>query len=389
MAQYIRAPIETSPDTLANNVYAFIQSVFPNWVPNDGNLDAWLIRSIAQLASENRAIASDVQDDIFRYFGSSLMGLPPIDAVSAVGNTTWTLTDSVGHTIPAGTTVAIPDSNGNLQAFQVASDIVVPNGSSATTAGQVAISAVTPGSASSGLGGVGIAIQLIDVISWVSTVVLTGATSGGIDAEDDPTYLARLVTQLQRLSRRPILPQDFSSMALDADPTVARAVAIDGYNPADSSSGNQRMIAIAAVTAAGAGVSTGAKTAISTYLQANREINFIVNVMNPTFTTINVTTTIVVQTGYDTVATHNAVIAAITNYLSPAVWGQDPTVLQGSIANTWVETATLYYNEVITLISNVLGVNRVTALTLNGGTANISLTTPAALTQVGTVTVTP
>ena len=73
------------------------------------NLDVWIIRAISQLASDNRNVASDVQDDIFRYFGSSLMGIQPVDATPAIGNTTWTLTDYLGHTIPAGTTVGITD----------------------------------------------------------------------------------------------------------------------------------------------------------------------------------------------------------------------------------------------------------------------------------------
>jgi uncharacterized phage protein gp47/JayE len=387
---YIKIPLETNQSALAQDIFDYIQGQAPGWAPQDANLDVWIIRAIAQLASDNRNVASDVQDDIFRYFGASLMGIQPIDATPAIGNTTWTLVDYVGHTIPAGTNVGIPDLSGNLQAFQVVSDVVVPNGSNATAAGAVVIRAVQAGTSASGLGGVGIAIQLIDVLDWVANngVVLTGATTGGLDDEDDPTYLARLVTRLQRLSQRPILPNDFSSMALDADPSVWRAVAIDGYNPVDSSYNNQRMVAVAAVDINGAAVSTPVKTAIDTYLQANREVNFIVNVVNPSFTVITVVTTVVGLTGYTQAQVQSAVIAAVQQYLSPATWGQDPAITQSSGSQSWIETTTVYYNEVITAISNVQGVARVTSLTLNGGTANVNLTTPAALTQAGTVTVT-
>jgi len=176
-------------------------------------------------------------------------------------------------------------------------------------------------------------------------------------------------------------------MALDADTSVYRAVAIDGYNPADTTYNNQRMVAVAAVTSTGAGVIPAVKTKIDSYLQANREINFIVNVIDPTFTTINVVVTVVTATGYTNATVDQAITGAIHDYLDPNRWGIDTSVQGETSDQTWVETPILYYNEMITVISNVSGVARVTALTLNGGTANVNLTTPAALTQVGTITI--
>jgi uncharacterized phage protein gp47/JayE len=385
---YIRIPLETNPSTLAQTVFDYITTRAPGWIPAEGNLDVWIIRAITQLAAENRDLATDVQDDIFRYFGASLVGLAPVDATAAQGNTTWTLMDSVGHTISAGTNVGIPDLNGNIMPFYVVNDVVVPNGSTATSSGGVLIRALQAGADSNALGSAGSTVQLIDVIDWVSAITLSGATAGGADAEDDPTYLNRLTQHMQRLSMRPILPADFATMALDADPAVQRAVAIDGYNTADSSFGNQRMVTIAAVDANGAGASTAVKNNIQSYLQANREVNFVVNVMNPNFTTINVVTTFHTLTGYDPTATASSVVAAIQGYLSPASWGEDPTVRESSVANTWIDTPKVYYNEVIALIANVVGVDRVVTLTLNGGTADITLTGPASLTQPGTVTAT-
>jgi uncharacterized phage protein gp47/JayE len=387
---YIKIPLETNQSTLAQEVFDYIQAQAPAWAPQDGNLDVWIVRAVSQLASDNRNVASDVQDDIFRYFGASLMGIQPLDAIAAVGNTTWTLTDYLGHTIPAGTTVGINDLSNNLQAFQVISDVVVPNGSNATTAGAVVIRAVIEGADANDLGSPGTVMQLIDVIDWVAVngVVLTGATTGGQDAEDDTTYLNRLVTHLQRLSQRPILPQDFAAMALDADPSVYRAVAIDNYNPADGTYNNERMVAVASIDANGAASSPTVKANIDAYLQANREVNFIVNVIDPKFTEIDVTTTVVATTGYTQDAVQASVEATIQQYLSPALWGQDPTIVQSGAGQTWIESDTVYYNEVITAISNVVGVDRVVALTLNGGTADVSLAGPAALPQVGTIAVT-
>lgn len=381
---YIRIPLETDPTTLAGDVFDYIIGRAPNWVPQDGNLDVWIIRAVTQLASSNRSIASDVQDDIFRYFGANLMGLQPIDAVSATGTTTWVLIDANGHTIPAGTIVGVPDLLGNVIAFQVVHDVTVTAGNTATASGAVEISAVQPGAAASGLGAVNSPVQLIDVIDWVQSITLTGPTAGGVDDETDNDYLNRLTRKLQGLSQRPILAEDYSSMAMDASTEVARAVTIDGYNPANQTYSNERMVAVAAVNASGLPVSPTAKAQIDAYLQSNREINFIVNVIDPKYTTINITTQVHNTPGYTDSAVDSAVAGAIHNYLDPANWGFEETIND----RTWVESPTVYYNEVIAVISNVTGVDRVISLTLNGGTANIPLATPAALTQVGTIAIT-
>jgi hypothetical protein len=385
---YIKIPIDVDPPTLAQSVFDYITNQAPLWIPNDANLDVWIIRAVTQLASENRSIASDVQDDIFRYFGATLVGLPPINAVSATATTTWTLIDSYGHTIPAGTLVGVYDALGNSVPFQTVSDVTVPAGSTATGAGAVTISAIQPGSAGSGLGAAGASVTLIDVLDWVQGITLNGPTAGGVDDEVDADYLNRLVVRLQGLSQRPILPADFAAMALQADTAVYRAVAIDGFNPADSTYNNQRMVAVAAVDQGGNAVAANVKTEIQTLLQANREVNFVVNVIDPKFTTINIVTSIHVLTGSDPAATDSAVTGAIHNMLDPANWGIDPTFTDSTSQRTWVETPTVYYNEVITAISNAQGVGRVISLTINGGTADVALATPAALTTVGIVTIT-
>lgn len=383
---YIRIPLITDPEALSQSVFQYIINLAPNWTPQDGNLDVWIIRAVAALAGENRDIASDVQDDIFRYYGT-LVGVPPLDGSPATGATTWAMVNSAGYTIPVGTNVGIRDSTGAMQTFQTTADVVIPAGQTATAAGAVVIASLDTGVLYNNLGGTNVTLTLIDVLDYVQSVTLLNPTSGGTDPELDADYLARLSSRMQRLSQRPILPNDFAAMSLDADPSVVRAVAIDGYNPADSTYNNQRMVAIAAIDANGNAVNTTVKTKIDTLLQANREINFIVNVIDPKYTTINVVVTYHVATGFDTAATDTAITAALNQYLNSALWGQDPTLAQESGGNSWIETPNVYYNEVIAVVSNVTGVDHVTALTLNGGTTDIVMATPCALPKVGTVTI--
>lgn len=230
MTTYIRFPIETNPNQLALDVYNYIKARSPQWVENDGNLDTWIIQAMSTLAAELRDLASNVPDDIFRFFGATLMAIPPIDAAMSTVFSTWTMTDNAGYTIPAGTQVAIRDLAGNLIAFETLLDVVIPAGSIATGAGAVQLRSIDPGAFTAGLGGLGVAAQLLDTLAYVSTIILTDITAGGVDAEDDDTYLNRLARNLRLLSMRPILPGDFAILARNIA-GVYRAVAIDGYNP--------------------------------------------------------------------------------------------------------------------------------------------------------------
>lgn len=381
---YIRFPIETNPETLVQDVYDFINIYYPDWRPVDGNLDVMIVRALAFKIAENRDLASDVQDAIYRDFGARLMAIPPLDAAPAIGSTTWTMIDTAGHTIPAGTQVSLSDSSGNAFPFYTIASVVVAPGGLSTPVGAVSIVALNPGTDSNNLGGV---VNLVDVLDYVQSVAIVGTTVGGIDAEADGDYLDRLVRRLQRLSQVPILPPDFADAAFDASPEVDRAVALDGYNPAAGGTwNNDRMVTIAAATVTGDPVSAAAKTAIDNYLQARREVNFIVNEMDPQYTLIDVHTDFKTAAGYDPPTVKASIEAALNNYLSPANFAKPAP-------HVWVETTKVYYYELVALVSNILGVDRVSDLTVNihgnaAGRIDITITNPAGLTRPSTIVAT-
>lgn len=490
---YISFPIERSPDDLLEAAYNFIKDRIPGWEENDGNLDTWLLQINATQAADLLAIATDIPDSIFRYFGRVMIGFPDILATQAQAPSTWTMQDNSGYTIPAGTQVGVLNTIGELIPFTVAVAVIVPAGSSVTAAGEVTLVAIEAGASGSGLGSPGYDLELIDPLDYVSLVELTAATTGGVDSESLDEYRNRLVRRLRRLSTRPILPRDFSDMALEVA-GVERAVAIDGYNPlaneiqtvdVDATSGtftltftgqttaaiawnataaavqaalevlsniapgdvvvsggpgpalwtiefrgaydgvnvaqmtsnaaglsggaasvthattragigvssfnNERMVAIAGIDDSGANISSGKKSEVDTLLQANREVNFIVNVMDPSRTTIAVDFTFKIITGYNAASVEAAAEAAVTDYLSPSKWGRDPRYTDTGGDQTWIETSTLYYNELIQLISNVEGVDRVVTLTYAKNSdalaspASIALLAPAALTVPGVI----
>jgi len=387
---YVSYPITSDPSDLLNDAYAFIKSKVPEWVENDGNLDVWILQVTASQASDLLGIAADVPDTIFKYFGSKLAGIPPMDATSSLVGSTWVMNDTLGHTIFAGTQVSIRDDVGQDHAFQTVTDVIIPAGSSSTAAGGITLSSMETGVMTAGLGGSGYVATLIDTLAYVASVTLTGVTTGGQDAELSSEYNSRLALKLQRLSQRPVLGTDYSLAALDVA-GVGRCVALDGFNPADGTLNNQRYVGVAAVDSAGVPVSATIKTNLQTYLDNQREVNFVVTTFDPTVTQIAVTFNVKCLVGYTTATVQANALAKVNAYLNPANWGKDPTVTDAvAQAGTWIETSTVYYWKIIQQLSMAEGVDRVISMTMaiQGqalGTADITLPGHGTLTQPGTI----
>lgn len=381
---YIGLGDETDPTTIAEDAYEYIQSYFPEWEPSEGNLETILIQTQAQEQSIERALAAETADEIFRYFGD-LVGITPDDPTSATGTSTWTMIDDSGYTIPAGTQVSIVGLDGESVGFQVVEDVEVPGGSTETAAGEVQLEAIETGTAGNDLAG---DIELVDQLAYVTSAVLVDTTSGGSDGETDYEYLKRLTELLRLQAPRPILPDDFAVMARTLVTGVHRATAIDLYNAESEETDVPRCLTVAVVDENGDACSTEIKTAVDDLLQSYREVNFLVFVIDPTYTEIDCWFTISIKDDYDQTEVESSAISAVEDYLSPANWGLPDTT--GSDTTTWVNSSTVRINELISLIDQVEGVDYVEQVWLAesgdpADTVNITLTGPAPLTQAGTV----
>lgn len=383
MTDYIELPIETDPGVLAQEAFDYLATRIVGWLPSEGNLDVWMLEAIAQMAAELRDVASAVPVSIFRHFGQTLIGLPPINGVAAQFTTQWNMRDALGHTIPAGTKVIVRDTSGTAYGYTVLSTVNVIAPATATAAGGVTLVADDLGAGLTGYTPPDSAISLVDNLEFVSLITGASIIAGGVDAETDDAYLSRLSAELKLLTPRPILPNDFAVLSL-LNPSVGRALAIDGYNPADTTFNNARMVAVAVTDAAGAVVSAGVKTAVGVLLASYREVTFIVNVIDPTYNTITVVATVKAIAGFDLVDVDTRVTAAINEFLSPANWGLP---LSGDTPN-WVQSQTVRYLDMANVIKEVEGVNYIVSMTINAGVVDIALTGVAPLTQAGVTNVT-
>lgn len=484
---YIDVPIITDPDTLAADTFAFIQALIPSYVPNAGNLDTILVEAIAAMAAEVATVASSVPASIFRFFGQ-LVGVQPINPTPASVPATITAVDTAGYTVPAGTIIGLQTPGGSTVPFALALDVSIPVGE--TESVQTAtFTAVTAGAAGSGLGGNGVAAQIITTLSFVSAVTLLDQTTGGLDGESDSSYLSRLASELVLLAPRPILPGDFAALARNIA-GVGRALAVDGLSPAvnevqtitvnatggtftvsfgghttaaiarnasaatvqsalealasigtdgvnvtggplatapvtvtfvgangginqanmtttatsltggsstatvagvtngaAATTGNERMIGVALLDSQGNAASSGVKSAVSTYLDSQREVNFVVNVFDPSYTEIDVSYTVAVVEGFDPDATVAACTAALTSFLSQISWGVPP----GGTPTSWVNTTAVRLLDLASVLKNVQGVAYITALTFaphgdSLATTDVDLPGDAPIAVAGTIT---
>lgn len=392
MTEYITVPIEVDPSEVIQLAVTAIQTAYPGWDPNSGNLDAWILMSFMSEACELREVASTVPDTIFRTFGAQVLGVQPIDDNEASADTTWTAQDNLGYTISEGTQVGVRATGDELVPFEVMTDVTIPPGQTTTQPGEVAIQAIEAGAFGSGLGTAGGPVELIDPLDWVVSITLVSPTTGGVDAEEDPVYLNRLAALAELLTPRPILPNDFAVLARSIA-GVARATAIDGYNPVDQTSNNERMVAVAVIDAAGNPQDTITKNAVDEYLEGLREVNFVVNIIDPTYTTIDVNVTVHPLVGFDPTAVQGDVTTAIQAFLDPANWGRDPFATDIEQDPTWNNINVVRLYELSQAINIVSGVDYIVILQdrKSGGTfasTDITMTGVAPLPKSGAIAVT-
>jgi hypothetical protein len=121
------------------------------------------------------------------------------------------------------------------------------------------------------------------------------------------------------------------------------------------------MVTLAMVDVNGNAVSTAIKNQVDALLQANREVNFIVNEIDPTFNVVDVTFAVKGEIGYTDAADLVArVTTAIQDYLSAETWG----LPSGGDTITWNNETTIRYLSMADVIKSVIGVRYIETITI-------------------------
>lgn len=336
----------------------------PDWDPKDGNTEVVLMEALSLVAAEflygvNRVPSATTMTVM------ALLGITRSDGAPATATATFTLSDTLGHDIPAGTIVRL---NVGPDAVDFTTTVALSVAAGSST-GTVAVQSSTNTAAVNGVA-VGTVLELITAVPFVDTVVLATAVAAGADPESDEDWRTRAIQRFARLNDTLVRPEHFTAETLGSYPQVVRATTIDNYDGAGVNAGH---VSVAVLGSNSSLISAGDKTAITAALDAKAQANLAVHVIDPTITNVDVDVTVKGLPGYTAPAIHASVTAALTAYLSPDSW-------------PWAGTVRRY--ELIALVSDVEGVDYVTTLTTPAADQALSGAAPLAKAHTLTVTVT-
>lgn len=360
---------DVSDQVIIDTAIANTRLNLPGWVPNEGNTEVILIESTALLIAEaivavNRLPGAVAAAMLMLAGVSRDLGAPP----SATA--TVTFADTLGHTVPGGTRIFLTLGDGSSIVFLVEPPgLTVPGGS---TFGDVSLIGDTFTAAANGTTAGG-ALTMADQLTSVQSVVLSSDVAGGRDPESDNAWRDRGVERLSRLSDALVVPSHFTAAALE-NPAVAAALTLDLWDGSGGAPGDDPgHITVAVLGPNGATLSAGDKADLEASMETRAVAVLDVHVINATVVTVPVATKVVPAAGFVFATVQASVTAAITAYLDPLAW---------------TFGSTIYLNEMISLIDQVPGVDRVVTITLNAVAADYVLSGVASLPKAGTITVT-
>lgn len=356
-----------TPQDLVTSAVATLQARFPEWTPSLTNIEMALMEALAVEVSEAiyimNTIPSNIVEMLLTLFGAT-RGQGTVPSVSII----FTMSDTAGYIIPAGTEVSIPIGLPDNLSFFINTALTITAG---TMTGTVTATAIIPTITANGVVS-GTSCQLLIGLPNVTTVATASIISGGSDPETTDTWLTRGVQVLQRLSNTLVTPAHFASYALSQS-YVSRANALDNFNVAlgTGNPGDHPGHISIIVYGAGAVVSSGNKTALLTAMQSSAMSLLGIHLADPTITTVNVTCSVKAISSTTLAQAQSDVVAALTAFLNTATW-------------SW--SGTVRYNDLVKVISNVPTVAYLISLTTPN--ADIVVGANVVLVTAGTLTVT-
>lgn len=388
-AAMARPDVETDSRAIAERIFNRMVERFPGWIARDGNLETWLIEEFSAVTAEIRQEAITVPEAIYQTYGEEVLGIPAVAPAPALANSVWTAIDNLGYRILAGTQLTLTRSGdaANPVAFEVIATVEIPPGD--LSVGGVQIRAVQTGEQGNRLSG---EAELIDPLFWVESVQVPIETTNGVDGQTLEEYLESLISLMRIVALRPILPLDYAILALRV-PGVARAVAMDGYDPGTETWGHARMVTLILTNDEGLPVSLPTQTSVRTTLEQLREVNFIVNAIDARYDTISVTYEVTAFAEQDPEVVRVLCDEAIRVALSPAEYRlgiTSPSIAVGEVipppSNGAMGRRIIRVNDLIGLLDRQRGVDFVGPITIQGDAADYELPTPFTLPQPGTIT---
>lgn len=356
---------DRNPRDLVDVALADAVTKLPGWVPQEGNTEVTLIEALALLVAEMVYAINRLPAEVTLVL-LQLFGVTRSDGVAPTSTVTFTLSDTLGHTIPAGTTIRVdPGGSADPVTFTTDADLVIGSGDDE---GTVAVTGTVATTDANGLPA-GTPATITSALFFTESAEFATDIGGGVAPESDEAWLDRGVQRFARLSDTLVVPARFTAAALEDD-RVLRAYTLDNHNGVTSEVGH---VAVAVAAAGGVALSAPIKAELEATFEAQSAAMLDVHVIDPTVTTVNVTATVHRLAGFTDAEVEANVEAALTAYLNP---------------DTWEWGATVRRNDLIALIESTAGVDYLDAGHPTTPAADVALTGVAPLADVGTLTIT-
>lgn len=367
---FIDLEIESDEQTLADEAIDRLKARWAGWEPDEGDMEVIQIETLSPMAADSARAAGKVPAAIFRAYGSKLVGEPYSSGSPATTTATFIAADMSAHTIDSGTEI---DIDGHAFTVDVSTDIA----SGAASASGVSVTSREYGTEVNGL--TGESVVNVSALTFLSDIVIEKATSGGTDPDDDNSYQESLSRKLLLQAKTLVTTRDFELWALDKD-GVGRALAVHT---------GDRAVTVVTTDPDGEILATAIKNELIADFAQYRLVNTVLTMADPTYTTVNVTTTVKAYPGTDTADLQARIAAVLGELLSPGNWGRP----KAAEMPDWVLDNVVRANLLIDRIGDVDDVNYVSSISITGsaGSASGSDWTMAgtyALPRPGTFTVT-
>jgi hypothetical protein len=343
---------DRSDQEIVETALAAAQINLPEWTPQEGHTEVVLIEALGLEMAEAIVAINRLPGALLETL-LRLAGIARDFGAAPTAQVQITCADSLGHTIPPGTRMYLPTTNGSGVVVMLVEPpgLEIPSGSST---GVVSVIGDVFTDSVNGLP-VGTTLQMVSPLPFIESVVLVTPTADGRNPESTEDWRDRGVARLSRLSEALVLPRHFEAAALE-NPNVARVVAVDNNDPTTSGVGDDPgHITVAVLGDGGANLSEATKLEIQQALQAQAAAQLDVHVSDIQIVDVTVQVGLTLVNAVDPDAVTQAVVDAIDAYIDPLTWSYGRTIRR---------------NEIISLVDQVPGVDWVDSVTIPGANTN-------------------
>lgn len=308
-----------------------LEVALPEWEARAGTTEMLLMESLAMMLGVEVMALQMVPSQVVEQL-MGLYGVTRDPGRGAEGQVIFTVTSSKPiQEIPVGTRLRY-----EMTETEETWDLLTTEGAAIVTSEGltqiVAVGAELVGTELNGLPE-GVELEVVDNLPFIESVTVHSALTGGAGEEEDPSFYGRATATLSTLNSTLVMPNDFQ-YAARAIPGIGRALVLDLLDPSNPGTESAGHVSVAVADAAGQAVVGSLKDEVQNELEGKALASLRIHVIEPSYTTVNVSVTVQRAVGTVPEDVEAIVEAAIRNWVSPATWDWSPEVSQYALIAT-------------------------------------------------------